>query len=244
MLHDRIVSNDLSEGTLLPAEIDLARHFGVSRPVVRQAMLSLVNDGLIERRAGKGTYVRRAARPPFVGWSIGSIEDVLSYSAETKLEVLSQQITDAPRYVAAALQISQKAKVLELRAVRSSKAGRIAYQRNYVPEPFASNIAGFDLATVTLLELIERTSRCSVDQIMQSISAIAANADDVAALQVAHQTPLLQFERMLVSDERGPVEFGITRFRSDHYRHIANLIRDKASKQRWRESQPPVLGKP
>jgi DNA-binding FadR family transcriptional regulator len=47
-------------GERLPPERDLARRFGVSRPVVREAMVALEIAGLVEVRTGSGIYVRGA----------------------------------------------------------------------------------------------------------------------------------------------------------------------------------------
>lgn len=44
-------------GTRLPAERDLTERFGVSRPVVREAMIALELQGLVEARKGSGVYV-------------------------------------------------------------------------------------------------------------------------------------------------------------------------------------------
>jgi LacI family transcriptional regulator len=45
----------------LPSEAQLVRRFGVSRPTVARALRDLQQDGLIERRAGSGTYIRKTA---------------------------------------------------------------------------------------------------------------------------------------------------------------------------------------
>jgi GntR family transcriptional repressor for pyruvate dehydrogenase complex len=60
-IFEQIASGRLGEGTRLPAEIDLCKMFGVSRPVVRQALQRLRADGLVHARQGSGTYVM--ARP-------------------------------------------------------------------------------------------------------------------------------------------------------------------------------------
>src|SRR5688572_20305431 len=41
----------------LPSEVQLVKRFGVSRPTIGQALRGLQEQGLIERRAGSGTYV-------------------------------------------------------------------------------------------------------------------------------------------------------------------------------------------
>ena len=48
-----------SVGSRLPAERDLAQQYGVSRPTVREAMIALEVQGLVDVRIGSGAYVRR-----------------------------------------------------------------------------------------------------------------------------------------------------------------------------------------
>lgn len=57
-LQGDIASGRLPLGSRLPTESDLAVHYGVSKPTVREAMRSLDSMGLIEVRHGSGTYVR------------------------------------------------------------------------------------------------------------------------------------------------------------------------------------------
>src|SRR5215207_10497264 len=47
-------------GQRLPSERDLARQLGVSRPVVREAMIALEIAGLVDIKTGSGIYVRNA----------------------------------------------------------------------------------------------------------------------------------------------------------------------------------------
>jgi DNA-binding FadR family transcriptional regulator len=56
LLH-AIVSGRFAKGTKLPSEPELATTYGVSRPVVRQALDKMRNDGLIESLRGSGSYV-------------------------------------------------------------------------------------------------------------------------------------------------------------------------------------------
>lgn len=56
---DQIVSGRLADGDRLPPEKEICAMFGVSRPVVRDALLRLRADGLLQARQGSGTYVLR-----------------------------------------------------------------------------------------------------------------------------------------------------------------------------------------
>jgi DNA-binding FadR family transcriptional regulator len=54
-----IVEQNLDQGDRLPSEHELSRMTAVSRPIVREALMRLQADGLIESRRGAGSYVRQ-----------------------------------------------------------------------------------------------------------------------------------------------------------------------------------------
>jgi DNA-binding FadR family transcriptional regulator len=53
-----IQAGEYGPGARLPAERDLARELGVSRPSVREALIALDLEGFVEVRIGSGIYVR------------------------------------------------------------------------------------------------------------------------------------------------------------------------------------------
>lgn len=56
-LRSSIASETLTPGTKLPSERELAAHYGVSQPTIREAVRALETLGLVEIRHGSGTYV-------------------------------------------------------------------------------------------------------------------------------------------------------------------------------------------
>lgn len=66
VLSGDIASGRVSPGMRLPSEAELVRRFGASRITIGRAMRDLQQQGLVERRAGSGTYVRRAVPQPAV----------------------------------------------------------------------------------------------------------------------------------------------------------------------------------
>lgn len=53
----QIVDGRLQPGDMLPSERELQSLLGLSRPTIRQAINALIQDGLVRRVAGKGTFV-------------------------------------------------------------------------------------------------------------------------------------------------------------------------------------------
>lgn len=72
-----IVSGEFAENARLPSEIELSRRFGASRPVVREALARLRDDGLIVSRQGSGSYVTRRPDDAVLRFvPVGSIADI------------------------------------------------------------------------------------------------------------------------------------------------------------------------
>lgn len=57
-LRQLMASGEFTVGSRLPAERDLAAQLGVSRPSVREALIALEVEGMIEVRTGSGIYVQ------------------------------------------------------------------------------------------------------------------------------------------------------------------------------------------
>lgn len=78
-LRSRIASGEYPPHSRLPGEHDLSALYGVSRPVLREALRRLREDGLVFSRQGAGTYVRGAepqSSKPLAFAPVGTIADV------------------------------------------------------------------------------------------------------------------------------------------------------------------------
>ena len=60
LLQREITAGHWLSGERLPIEAELANHLGVAVGTLRKALAQLEHDGLLERRQGSGTYVKRA----------------------------------------------------------------------------------------------------------------------------------------------------------------------------------------
>ena len=57
-MQNRVLGGEWSPGSQLPSERELALEYGVSRPVIREALSGLVEQGFIEIHPGRGSFVR------------------------------------------------------------------------------------------------------------------------------------------------------------------------------------------
>jgi len=76
-IRSAIISGRLQVGTRLPSEARLADRFGVSRPIVREALRSLQTLGLTQTRTGSGTYVLNATPAAELSYDGYSARDLI-----------------------------------------------------------------------------------------------------------------------------------------------------------------------
>lgn len=101
-IHARIMRGEYHADERLPAENDLAEHFGVSRPVLRKAIERLRGEGLIESRQGSGNFVRAAGHVSVQFSRVQTIADIqrcyeFRAAIETEAAALAAQRRDDAR---------------------------------------------------------------------------------------------------------------------------------------------------
>ncbi|HUS17408.1 MAG TPA: GntR family transcriptional regulator, partial [Chloroflexia bacterium] len=77
-IRQAIVQGTFRPGSQLPGEMELGTMLGVSRTVVREALRILEEDGLITRRHGVGTFVRKRPILNNLSFNFGTTEMIES----------------------------------------------------------------------------------------------------------------------------------------------------------------------
>lgn len=118
----------LRAGTSLPSEAELCRQYGVSRVTVRRAIEELVDEHILTRQHGRGTFVsaRGASRthPPEVVDFRGFYAQMTDQGITVTSKVLFQGITTSSSGPSDSLGLSPQEPLLRLDRVRSVE-GRI-----------------------------------------------------------------------------------------------------------------------
>ncbi len=89
-----IVSGDFVVNSRLPTEAELAKRFGVSRPVVREALARLRDDDVIVSQQGSGSYVKAKPAPVLLSFgpptSIADMQRCFEFRISTESEAAFQ----------------------------------------------------------------------------------------------------------------------------------------------------------
>jgi GntR family transcriptional regulator, transcriptional repressor for pyruvate dehydrogenase complex len=102
LLYSRISNGDYEANQKLPPENTLAEQFGVSRPVVRDALERLREQGVIYSRQGAGSFVREVRTAPLGFARVQTIADIQRcYEFRICIETRSAALAAARRNQAA-----------------------------------------------------------------------------------------------------------------------------------------------
>lgn len=240
-LRDEIANGMLPDGEQLPGEQRLAETYGVSRVTVRRALQALAADGLIERRAGSGTIVRRgneAAKPVAMDFTT-LMPQLVEMGQRTTARLLSFSYAPAPEFVAEALRLDRGARVQIAQRVRIAEEHPFSHLTTYVPETIARNYSEGDLATSPLYKLLEATG-VQIEEARQTVSATLAGPDVADALGVPVGVALLSLQRVVFDIDGNGVEYLSALYRPDLFRLEMPLTRvGEGGGRHWE----PAIGK-
>jgi GntR family transcriptional regulator, transcriptional repressor for pyruvate dehydrogenase complex len=140
----QIVSGTLPTGERLPSESRLCDIFGVSRPIVREAIIRLQADGLVVTRHGAGTFVARRPKDEFLRLApIGGVADLMRcYELRIALEGEAAYLAATRRTPAALAEIDGALADLD-QVIKSHAVGVDADHRFHVAIAKASQNALF-----------------------------------------------------------------------------------------------------
>ena len=120
-------------GSALPNEIELGEHLGVSRTVVREALMLLEEDGLIVTRRGIGRFV--AVELPRMGLEqLRPLEDIVATPDHpVSVRRVAADIQNATEYSAGALGIAQSERIWFFESLLTRGTDKVALVQEHLP---------------------------------------------------------------------------------------------------------------
>src|SRR5215211_3614472 len=128
IIRERIRSGEWPAGSLIPSERELCERYGISRMTARQSISELVNEGLLYREQGKGTYVGRPKIPQQLLSLTGFTEDMQAREQRPGARVLEAGMWAADEITAERLRIKVGQPVYRLRRLRLADAEPLAIE--------------------------------------------------------------------------------------------------------------------
>lgn len=225
------IREDISRGILkrgdkLPSEDELAQRFGVSRMTVRQGITDLIDEGLLYRRHGVGTFVahqhlERDHSRLTNFFEISSLDGI-----DVRESVLKLELMPAKLKIAKALNLQEGDMVICVKTLRYSDNVPVTIHEAYVPHRLFHELLQEEqqAATENLWKFYERCGY-KVKRAIQKLEARQAAEEQASILEIEEGAPILYKERTIFADDGTPIEFLYCYNRGDMYSLTITLLR-------------------
>jgi GntR family transcriptional regulator len=217
-LRDAVQAGELKAWDILPTERKVAERLDISRVTVRKAYDGLVNEGLLFRKQGSGTFVSERIEKTFT--TITSFSEDVRARGQTPTNRWISQIRDsasAEELMSFGLRPGDK--VFRLKRVRFADEQPLAVEISIVPE---TALPSMEMIDGSLYDAMSKMGARPV-RALQRLRAIKFNAEVAADLLIEEGAAGLYIERKGYSQTGEVCEFTQSYYRGDSYDFVAEL---------------------
>ncbi|MFW2339060.1 MAG: GntR family transcriptional regulator [Acidimicrobiia bacterium] len=217
-----LISNS-SPGDRLPSDAELCERFSVSRMTARQAVTVLVNEHLVERKRGSGTYVTQPRVPRSLGSPLSFSESTRLRGMEPSSRVLRAGPTTLRPDDAVALGIGINSPAIVLERLRLADGVPMAVEHAVIPATDA-DILDEDLTSGSLHAAFEKNGRIPT-RAHAEVGARMATKRERDLLQLPSNAIVLSEIRTIFDQHGAPLEHTSTHYAAERYVFTAVLYR-------------------
>ncbi|MBQ7033978.1 MAG: GntR family transcriptional regulator [Clostridia bacterium] len=204
----------------IPSERQLSEMAGVTRMTVRQAVGELVNDGLLYRIKGKGTFV---AKPKFEQHNIMSFSALLQSrgtSPRTRILWFDPYFTDmtdiSPEWD------GKDERFYRLRRIRCAGNDPVGIEEVFLPHSLCPGLEKHDL-TGSLYEILFSYGHVVHGQDVR-ITARRPSEEEAGLFDIRRDTPLLEVCGNSLAEDRTPLFFERAAYLSDRFSYKVGIL--------------------
>jgi GntR family transcriptional regulator len=225
VLRDGITQGTYAAGTALPTEETLVATFGVARATVRRALADLETEGFVQRRHGRGTFVREDLRTAAGMTNLSYIDDLRHTAQTSSVRVLSLETTQPPQWVASVLNLPEDEKAVRAGRLRVAGETPLMVTEAWVPLDIGSRITAAALKKRAMYEVL-MDQGVQFGRVVQKISAEAADPRKAGLLNCEVGTALIRLTRLLHDREGRPVQYLLAHLTPQHSEIVMEIPAD------------------
>ncbi len=223
-LKQQIQQGDFPIGTAIPSERELTERFDVSRMTVRQSITNLVNDGLLYREKGRGTFVASPKVEQPLNGLTSFTEDMQSRGLVPSSKLIGFEILEPDSDIAEELQLADGDPVYFVERIRFADDKPMAIERTYLPVGRFPNLDR-DSFQGSLYAMIENEQQLKISRATQRMEAGLVKKEDADLLQIKPPAAILMIERISYLADGQPFEVVRSTYRADRYKFTTDIKR-------------------
>lgn len=210
-------------GERLPSERELCEAFALSRTTVREAIDALVNDGILRREKGRGTFV---AEPKILEGLLqsptGFTDSMAEQGYRVDTKVLHVGVATPRSSVARELHLSAEEQVIGIDRLRFILNEPILLVSSYLPYKICPSLIEEDFTRNSLYRLLQDKYGLRIARSRRFVEAVAASETEARLLTVKPGAPLMLIESTSYLADGTPVEYFRALHRGDRTRFLVD----------------------
>ncbi|MFD2044518.1 GntR family transcriptional regulator [Ornithinibacillus salinisoli] len=215
----------VDESGKIATEHELMKRFGVSRVTIRTALKLLVEEGIIVRERGRGTFLRTNHPENWSGRLKGFTEIIKESGFQPGAKILEKGFITNSDENSIYTDKLHTDHAWQLKRLRYADEHPAAIEHAYYPEEYAANLQDQDLKSIAIYKHFEEELNVYLKEAKQVISAVNADADTAKLLQVKEGEALLYIERITYSSNSEPIEFLKAIYLPVYFQYLIKLSR-------------------
>jgi GntR family transcriptional regulator len=215
IIEERIKSGEWKPNSMIPSENELSSIYHISRMTARSVITQLVNEGVLYRIRGKGTFVceEKIVMFALTYQGIRSQLEEKGYMVETQLLDVSRIRCNA--LVAQKLSLEQGTEVYDIQRKRFADGIPISYHRSFVPVRFCEDLEKFDLQNEQLCEILSKHYGLTRSRVTETLETCLADSEKARILEVRRAFPLTLLQNHIAGASGLVFEYSRIYFRGD-----------------------------
>lgn len=210
-IREEIEQGNWQVGDRLPSERELAIKFGVSRMTLRQAVQTLADEGILERKIGSGTYVARQKVQEKMSGTTSFTSIMLEQGRKPSSHTLSFYETKPSSSEMEKLQLQAHETILRMERIRYADGLPICFEVASIPFSLVSNYSKAEI-TQSLYRTLEEKGGLQLGKAKQTVSAMTASEQIAHYLKIKKGDALLRLRQVSYLTNGQPFEYVRTQY--------------------------------
>lgn len=224
-----LLKQEISQGMYedkIPTEYELMEQYDVSRSTVRQAVKTLVDEGVLEKKQGLGTFITVRPIEEWLG-NLSSFFDIVhDMGMKPGIQLLERGFAAEPKEIGSTLGV--EGQFYYIHRLRTADGIPLVYEKQYYPLAIGKALDQYDLNNASTYDILETQLGEVLWEAKQQITCTTPTVEEKQHLGLDEATNhALLSERFVYNQNGDLVEYERNIYRADMYAFNINLTRKR-----------------
>lgn len=223
ILVEMIENEELQPNDPIPTERELCKIHDISRMTVRMAIMTLVNEGVLYREQGKGTFVATQKPKHQLSRLKGFTEDMTDMGHRVSTKILSFGKVPSPKVVATNLGLDLGEDALKIKRLRLVDDRAYAIETAWFDPKRIPNLKEADIEGRSIYQILREEYGIIPKHARQTVEPIKLSEEEKEMFDLEGESLALLFNRSTYTDKDEVFEYTKGIYRIDKHKFEIHL---------------------